>query len=632
MFVLAGLWHHSRQSRSADLLRSTRAMLNAQRPESSNELALCGSDNVSVSGSACIAQTGVSRAFGRQLEDHSCAPSGEHPLLGVDARVDNRSELIGKLGRCDTAIDDASLILLAYRRWGEGLVDHVLGDFAIAVWNRISESLTLIRDPTGQRPLYYRRTRESVGFASMPQGLFELGPCRPNTARLAQFVADVQGAGPETFFDGILRVEPAQIVRITRDDVRVRKYWAMPTTELRYPKNSDYIEAYREQLDRATQARLRGHGGIVAAHLSAGLDSGAVAATAARLLAGEGRVLAITSAPRAGFAGPVPRGRISDESTIAATVVARYGNMDHLVLRSAGGSPLDPLEHDSRLFAQPVGFPCNNVWWRAANAAAQARGAGIMLTGEIGNLTISAGGLGVLADYIRDRQFGQWWREVAALRRGGPRWRGLMAASFGQWLPDRLVSLLASLSAGGSVDEPGQLSLAAKLTSATQVPAPPSPRGERERRWAMLKQVDPGAFRKGAWLNWGVDERDPTSDRRLVEFCFSLPPSQLLGAGKTRRLARSGLADRLPAPILDGVRGYQFADWYEGFDREDLARFAKKVAASPVAAEAINFDAVDRLIAEWPVGDWASARTIGTYRLGLLRALAAGAFALNAGD
>ncbi|HEU0044535.1 asparagine synthase-related protein [Sphingomonas sp.] len=577
---------------------------------------------------ACVCQTNTAPRFRRAQDDQQDGLAAQRSLLAVDARLDNRGELIAKLDLPDRAVDDPSLVLLGYRRWGEQIVDHILGDFAIAAWDPIAGVLTLIRDPTGQRPLHYRRTGELVAFASMPQGLFGLGPCRPDTARLGRFVADVHQAGPETFYEGILRVEPAQIVRITRDEVRARTYWSMPTHELRYRDERDYVEAYREQLDRATRARLRGHDGLVAAHLSAGLDSGAVATTAARLLAGEGRVLAVTSAPRLGFAGPVPSGRIADESEIAATVVARYPNLEHLILRSGGASPLASLESDSRLFAQPVGFPCNNVWWRAANAAAQARGAGIMLTGEMGNLTISAGGLGVLADFIRGGDVLRWAREMIALRRNGPRWRGLMAASFAPWMSDKLWNALTRLSAGGRGDASGQLSPVTSVQTTTS----PTYRSERDRRWALLKQVDPGTFRKGAWLNWGVEERDPTSDRRLIEFCFSLPPSQLLGAGKTRRLARSALSDRLPATILDGVRGYQFADWFEELDRDALARFADKVAASPAAAAAVDFDAVHRLIAEWPVGGWASARTIGTYRIGLLRALSAGAFALNACD
>ena len=627
MVLLGGVWCFADHIAPAELVASTLRILEAQR--ALGELPTpypVPPDTVRTAGPVAVGQTSIVDGPGPASRGRTLVDGSGRVALAADVRVDNRSELIEKLGAGhDPAIDDAALVLLAYRRWGEEVVDHLLGDYAIVVWDALRQTLTLIRDPTGQRPLHYRRFPNAIAFASMPQGLLRADQGRLNQARLARFVADVPETGPETFHVDVMRVEPAHVVRLTRDGAQVRRYWRMPTDELRYRTDSDYIEAFREQLDRATKARLRGAGALVGAHLSAGLDSGAIAATAARLLEPEGgRVLALTSAPRLGFAGPVPRGRIADESGMAAKLVAAYPNMEHLVLRPGGASPLDHLVSDAGLFGQPVGFPCNNLWWRSVNEAARARGISVVLTGELGNLSISAGGLGVLADILRRKRLVEWARAVVALRsNGGPRWRGLMAASVGHWVPRWLWNSLMRLSADG--ESAGGLSLLAVPPDRND-----SVRNDRERRWGMLRLVDPGNFRKGSLLRWGIDERDPTSDRRLIEFCLMLPPAQLVGGGKTRRLARDALADRLPSAILNGARGYQYADWYEALDPEGLTAFARKVAASPLAATTVDFGAVDRLIAEWPVRDLASARTIGTYRIGLLRALAASAFALNA--
>ena len=638
MTVLAGLWRFSDQSGLPDIARAVSSMIRVQQG--------CEQDAVHRQGSVQISGR---TAFGssdwpdlsRQRSDarrDSYHPAGM--LLAMDARIDNRSDLHDRLGLArDEPIDDESLVFLAYRQWGDRLVDHLVGDYALAFWDSSEQVMTLVRDPTGQRPLHYHLGNGFVAFASMPQGLHGLDNVRPalNASRLSEFVAAVPQRGPETFFQGVSRVEPAQIVKITPGGVRADRYWNMPTSELRYRNPDDYTQAFREVLDRATQARLHGAGEVVAAHLSAGLDSSAVASTAARLAAATGgRVLAVTSAPRMAFVGPVPHGRIADESELAAGLAAQYANMDHIVLRSSGVSPLSLLAGDSLLFAQPVGYPCNNVWWRQANEAARSRGATVMLTGEMGNLTISAGGLGVLAEYVRAGRFAAWLREVIALERGGPRWRGLLAASFGPWLPTALLESLRRFAAGGKsaaletllTDEYRALASAA----ATRRGQGEARHTERETRWDMLAASDPGTFRKGALLEWGIEERDPTADRRLVEFCFSLPPEQLVGGGRTRRLARIALADRVPAAILDGPRGYQFADWYESLDQPGLAEAARRIAASPVAAQVIDIGAVNRLIAAWPVGNWASAGTIGTYRVGLLRALSAGIFALKAGQ
>lgn len=625
MTILAGLWRFAGGGDAPDIRDAVAAMIGAQHVPAGGAAVIVAADGIA-----------LARADRTWASPARPAPRPLPPFV-ADARIDNRAEVLAALSLGDDrSLDDAGLLALAWDRWGEGLVDRVVGDFAFAAWDARRQALVLGRDPTGQRPLHYHVGPDRVAFASLPQGVLAAdGVGRAlDRDRLARFVAYAPVVGPDTFFRDVARVEPAQLVRIDPSGARAHRYWRMPTRELRFRDPADYVEGLREQLDRATAARLRGAGDLVAAQLSAGLDSGAVTATAARLLApAGGRILAITSAPRPGFAGPVPAGRIADESGHAAALAALYPNLDHLVLRSDGRSPLDQLDADSRWFGQPVGYACNNVWWGAANAEAAARGATVMLTGEVGNLALSAGGLGVLADYIRRGRWGSWLREVRALERAGPRWRGLLAASFGPWIPRGLLARLRRFAAGGQ-----ETALATLLADPSQAPPPPAGAwrmSERALRWDMVLDGDPGCFRKGALLRWGIDERDPTADRGLIEYCFALPPEQLVGGGRTRRLARAALADRLPPETIDGPRGYQFADWYEALDRDALARFAERIAASPDAAAVIDLAAVRRMVDAWPTGDapgwdWASARVISGYRVGLLRALSAGAFALNA--
>src|SRR5690606_34827797 len=70
-------------------------------------------------------------------------------------------------------------------------------------------------------------------------------------------------------------------------------------------------------------------------------------------------------------------------------------------------------------------------------------------------------------------------------------------------------------------------------------------------RMMALSLTDIGAWNKGMLAGWGIDQRDPTADRRLIEFCLSVPPREYLRGGRTRSLARRALADRLPAELLD---------------------------------------------------------------------------------
>src|SRR3954452_22805273 len=62
---------------------------------------------------------------------------------------------------------DTPLIPHAYEQWGRGFVKRLEGMFAIALWDRRSERLMLIRDRLGKKPLLYARLPDgSLAFAS----------------------------------------------------------------------------------------------------------------------------------------------------------------------------------------------------------------------------------------------------------------------------------------------------------------------------------------------------------------------------------------------------------------------------------------------------------------------------------
>jgi asparagine synthase (glutamine-hydrolysing) len=74
--------------------------------------------------------------------------------------VDARRELVPQLranGHEDLSPDatDVELILRAYQTWGENCVEHLLGDFAFAIWDGSKQRLFCARDHLGVKPLFY---------------------------------------------------------------------------------------------------------------------------------------------------------------------------------------------------------------------------------------------------------------------------------------------------------------------------------------------------------------------------------------------------------------------------------------------------------------------------------------------
>jgi asparagine synthase (glutamine-hydrolysing) len=153
------------------------------------------------------------------------------------------------------------------------------------------------------------------------------------------------------------------------------------------------------------------------------------------------------------------------------------------------------------------------------------------------------------------------------------------------------------------------------------------PSDSAARRWTMLRMADPGNYRKRSLAEWGVEERDPTNDRRLVDFCFSLPPEALLRDGVRRPALRQALAGRIPEAVLDQrLRGYQMPDWYERIRGDEVAAFAGAAAEAGFARSVIDLDAVTATARSWPEAGWEERPIIYLYRMKLLRTLAAASF------
>ncbi len=556
-------------------------------------------------------------------------------LLVADLRIDNRDELFSDLSLGTPAgsrLSDSGLLLHAWLAWGRDLPARMIGDFAFALWDRQERSLWLVRDTGGERPLHYRQGDGFFAFASMPLPLARL----PGTAfdvdeeRIAGFVADLPSGGRRSFFAGVSLLEPGHCALVTQAGIAVERYWEPSRRPLHFARSEQYGEALREQIDAAVARRLRRAHGLVGSQLSSGFDSSAVTTSAALALAAKGeRLLAFTSAPSEGFAGPVVAGRIGDESAIAAATAALYPNIDHRIVRPSGASALKLVESSHRLSGQPVGHVCNNVWWQDIDRSAGEAGVRVMLTGEAGNFTISAGlGVDTLGDLLHSGAWGRWWCEARALRRRRD-YSGLqmLNATFGSWLPESLYARLR----GRRPELPPFLapawqgSIRRRLERSGWDVRPP--RDSAARRWKLLRMADPGNYRKRSLAEWGVEERDPTNDRRLVDFCFSLPPEALLDGGVRRPALRQALSGRVPAEVIDQrLRGQQMPDWYEQIRGDEVCAFARSEASSGLAGSVIDLKAVDEAARSWPTSGWEERPIIYLYRMHLLRTLAAASF------
>ncbi|WP_404366251.1 asparagine synthetase B family protein [Sphingomonas sp. MMS24-J45] len=541
--------------------------------------------------------------------------------LGFDGRLDNREDLARTLAIGRIAdMPDSILVARAWEHWGEDTPAHLLGDFAAAVWDEKTRTLTLACDQTtGGRPIFYHATEKRLIFSTnlakllvMPDVPRALDPAQ--LARAAQWSWPGNGRSP---FQHIAQVPPAGRVRWSENGLRIDRYWQPDwSRRIRYRRDSDYVEAARELLDRAVAAQSRVIGPLMA-ELSGGLDSTAIVATAARAQPHRPMISVTAVSEDQAILPAQPPHVFYDEWARVQAVATLYPNLTTLRVPAA---PMTAEMADPRrqfvLTGTPGANPFDSSWFDPARQRLRDLGASAVLVGSAGNLTLSAQRLSYLAD-------------LAA--RG--RWFGLLrhAWSLGNGPGDATTLAVLRRAAARVRSGRGAATQALGPAVAERYRRPePDRTAQADGRFAADWQ---GFFERtvesrrianhAARALHGLETRDPLGYLPLLEFCFAIPREQYLRDGVPRALARRVLADRLPLQVVQEQRiGRQCPELAAriGGQREWLRATLVDVARSPLAAEILDTAWIGTTIAAIP----ADVRLLGAEAITPLRRVAAG--------
>jgi asparagine synthase (glutamine-hydrolysing) len=545
---------------------------------------------------------------------------GTHRLV-ADARLDNRGELASALGLSSqeaARLADSALLGRAWERWGADCLSRLIGDFAFIVWDAAERRLFAARDHFGRRNLVYYEHADFLAVATMPKGLFALAevPRAVDAEKLAQSVASGRmGDDPElystrTFYRDVHVLPPRHHLTATAGRSSLTKYWEIePQPTLRLARDADYAAQGREVFDLAVRARLRS-AGDVGSELSAGLDSATITATAARLLGSQNKPLvAFTGVPVEGSDAVAPPGRLADEGPGAALVAARYSNIEHVLLAYPQASPIPLLSSMIHTADRTVGALNFLPILDQIGRAAQQRQLRVMLTGGMGNLTFTYDAWERLPILLWQGHWMSWAKEMRAMARlrrlplARTAARHLMTALSPRWqrtLLERfsanerpVIPALGEAFAGRYLGSQGRY---ATLFA-------PGDRREPRRLWARRLSIRTGhtgdAFlRAGLLARYGIEYRDPSLDKRLVEFCLSLPLEQLQKNGRSRLLVRRMMQDDLPRDILEQrLRGHQGAGWLANLraGQEEIRALLAGMRTSETGRAVLDLDRLELL-------------------------------------
>jgi asparagine synthase (glutamine-hydrolysing) len=381
-----------------------------------------------------------------------------------------------------------------------------------------------------------------------------------------------------TAYKGIRRLLPGHLLIAEKETVRVRKWWSPEELEqLGYSKPEDYHQAFLEIYADAVAKRLRVKSEAkVVASLSGGLDSGSVVAMAAPGLAGSGqRLTAYVHRPLYLPSGTGPN-RIGDEFTLAQKTANFVGNVDTVPILGERTTVLQGVRRDLAIHDTPTPAAYNAYWIYDLLETARAGGARVLLTGQGGNATISYAGSGDLIPKILNGSMAAAWTALSGDDIG--LWRSLkrrvikplvqparaQLSKMGQSLDQRPWSSYSVINAKFARD----LRLLGKMHDAGHNPDLSKPRVDstliRDFRLGHATAGTTGAIWMETGAAFGIDIRDPTFDKRIVEFCWRVPDEVFWARGRQRGLVRDGMKTYLPQEVVfSSRRGLQSADLVE---------------------------------------------------------------------
>ena len=477
-------------------------------------------------------------------DEHQPRTLDDQVWITADARLDGRKELVARLRSAGEQVrngaPDVELILHAYGVYGESLLEHIIGDFAFALWDNRVKTLFCARDHFGVRPFYYAKTDHALVFASDIDALL-VHPSvstRLDEAAIGDFLLLGQYQDAElTVYRDVRRLPAASRMRVARDECHVHEYWTLPPQDwIRYRQPSAYVEHFQDVFARAVTDRLGANS--IALELSGGMDSTSIAAIAAAHAEINGSALTAFTVTTNQFYVEDQEGHYSAMVALHLSIpIALWELGEHRLFERYGNPELRT--------AEPSAIP-HRAFSYDVMARMTRAGARVLLSGQGGD-EVLGNSSAYLAHLLRRGRLGELFVEVRShvRRTGSLRGIGVRSAladsmgrrsppaqapgwrpAFPDWLDEGFVR---------------RTQLRDRWEAAWHRMVNRTDPDQRLREWA-LSQV----FSSYEMFNLPLVARHPFFDLRLVTFLLGLPNFMKFD----KKVLREAMHVKLPEAVL----------------------------------------------------------------------------------
>ena len=195
-----------------------------------------------------------------------------------------RAELEGRGVHCRDS-SESEVVINLYIEFGLDFINKLNGMFAIAIHDARDNTLHLIRDRMGEKPLWVSQLSDgTLLFASEVRALML---ARPDKTLRTEMIAEVMQYGyinsPNSAFNEIHQVPPASVTSWSNGKTQTSRYWT-PDFETKINVSyEDALETTKELIQSAVSRRLISERPL-GSFLSGGYDSTVVTAYMTKLM------------------------------------------------------------------------------------------------------------------------------------------------------------------------------------------------------------------------------------------------------------------------------------------------------------------------------------------------------------
>ncbi len=465
----------------------------------------------------------------------------------------------------DHGFDGPERIAQAYEKWGAACVEHLLGDFAFAIWDKRLGRLFCARDHFGVKPFFFARVGNSLIFSNALNVLRV--DSRVSDELNEPAVGDYLAFGvnqdlSSTIFRDIQRLPAAHTLTVANGSLSMRRYWAPAVKdEIRFRDKHSYVDRFSELLTTAVKDRVRTN--RVSISMSGGLDSTSLA------------VIARDFVPVHGYSNVYDK-LIPDEERHYSTLAAEHiGIPIHHNEADKYGLFEGELKQPEPFLISPLGGQFRDLLrLMAANAS-------VALTGYDGDALMN-----------EPRSVRPFWTRIRRIKKKP------ITINYPPWIEESFATRIKLAERVREYWSEPPIAVAAKQTR------PATLRALQAKLWMpLLEGYDPSV------THLPLQVRHPFLDVRLVEYLLSIPTTPWC---VNKHILRCAMKDRLPPAVLNRPKTPLAGDPALQLSRHASVRWLDSFDASPQLTRFVNLR-LRRPLAEEETPDalWANLRLFG---------------------